>query len=338
MTLRQAHDVAELELRWANLYAESAMLQYDITCSDVKTAVLTESASAEDAEYIMEGAIGDLASGIVESIKKIFEAIGKFLGEIGTKISTLFKKDSVKKQMDAIKDVQNDPEVKKATIEIDDIKDRNAKIDKYDATVARCRKKLLAGKPLTDADREALESSKKDCMSPAKKITIGVSAAALLTGAAITAVNTKKLSDQYSKLEKDYTDATYRYNNNLRSVMGKAGENMDAKAFAFSVRELAQAEAYVAKMRAQAELNNGNIFHKACAFIARIVSGYNGKGIRGIKNTIHGAGTRGPSGADAEYIRDLEDKINRGRDAYNSRRTNGTDDDKYYPAFPSLPG
>ena len=51
MTLLQRKRAADIEIEWATLYAESALFQYDVTRTEIKNMVLTE--SCEDADILM---------------------------------------------------------------------------------------------------------------------------------------------------------------------------------------------------------------------------------------------------------------------------------------------
>lgn len=275
MTLRQASCVADLELRWANLYAESVMLQYDITCSDVKTAFLTESASAEDVNYIMEGAIGDLVSGIGEAIKKIFEAVVKFVGNIIEKITSLGKSKDAAEKLDRVKAIKNDPRAQSVKIEVEDTKERAANLEAYRNAIASAKAKIKNGQTLSAEDAQSLQARQDKCKSVAKKVTVSAVSVALAAGAVFTGIKAspivKDYRNKYKDIETEYVKSYAKNDRRSDKFCADTSSPEYIKEYKREAIKLAYHEALYKRLEAEEELKKTSLFNRACAALARFI-------------------------------------------------------------------
>ena len=139
MTLLQRKRSADIEIKWATLYAESALFQYDVTRTEIKNMVLTE--SCEDADILMESAWSTVKDKLIEAIKKIFEGADKIISYVADKIQELFKSKDLEKKKKVLDEVKKIPEAKNVKVEIGLVKGKHT----YD------KKETLK---LKDAERE----------------------------------------------------------------------------------------------------------------------------------------------------------------------------------------
>lgn len=205
MTLTQESRAVDLQIRWAELALESAQLQYDITASELSSGVLTES---EQQDFFMEAeeAAKKSKNVVIRAIQKVIE----FIKNIAAKIAAAFSEKKVKADVKAIEEVQNDPEVKNAKVEVPDWKDAENNVREYEKAVDDAEKKLKAGK-ITQEDLDKIKDAKEKCNTK-KKIVVGAAATAIALGGTVLAY--KKRTDYYIKnLEKQFADANENYLN-----------------------------------------------------------------------------------------------------------------------------
>lgn len=198
MTLLNESRAVDLQIRWAELAVESAQLQYDIAVSESSDGVLTESEN----EYLFmeaEQAAKKSKNIILRAIEKVID----FIKSVASKIAAAFSEKKVKSDLDEIKKIQNDPNVKSAKAEVVDWKDAEKNVNEYEKAIADAEKKAKAGK-LTQADIDKMNDAKDKCKNT-KKIVIGAAAGAVALGGLV--LGYKKRTDSYAKdLEKQRED------------------------------------------------------------------------------------------------------------------------------------
>lgn len=214
MTLTQESRAVDLQIRWAELALESAQLQYDITASELSSGVLTES---EKQDFFMEAeeAAKKSKSIVIRAIQKVIE----FIKSIAAKIAAAFSEKKVKADVKAIEEVQNDPEVKNAKVEVPDWKDAEKNVEEYEKAIDDAEKKAKSGK-ITQEDLDKIKDAKEKC-SIKKKVVVGAAATALALGGTICARNKlldmtvdklNKSRDEYMKELEDTSDWGVRQN------------------------------------------------------------------------------------------------------------------------------
>ena len=198
MTLLNESRAVDLQIRWAELALESAQLQYDIAVSESSDGVLTES---ENEALFMEAEAAAQKSKniIIRAIEKVID----FIKSVASKIAAAFSEKKVKSDLEEIKKIQNDPNVKAAKVEVPDWKDAEKNIDGYEKAIADAEKKAKAGK-LTQADIDKMNDAKEKCKTR-KKIVIGAAAGAVALGGAVLTYN-KRLENLRNKSKNRISD------------------------------------------------------------------------------------------------------------------------------------
>ena len=205
MTLLNESRAVDLQIRWAELAVESAQLQYDIAVSESSDGVLTESEN----EYLFmeaEQAAQKSKNIIIRAIEKVID----FIKSVASKIAAAFSEKKVKSDLDEIKKIQNDPNVKSAEVEVPDWKDAEKNVKEYEKAIANAEKKAKAGN-LTQADLDKMNDAKEKCKNT-KKVVIGAAAGAVALGGLV--LGYKKRTDDYQKNLKQHEDE-------LEAEMGK---------------------------------------------------------------------------------------------------------------------
>ena len=190
MTLLNESRAVDLQIRWAELALESAQLQYDIAVSESSDGVLTESEN----EYLFmeaEQAAKKSKNIILRAIEKVID----FIKSVASKIAAAFSEKKVKSDLDEIKKIQNDPNVKSAEVEVPDWKDAEKNVKEYEKAIANAEKKAKAG-TLTQADLDKMNDAKEKCKNT-KKVVIGAAAGAVALGGLV--LGYKKRTDAYQK-------------------------------------------------------------------------------------------------------------------------------------------
>lgn len=175
MTLLNESRAVDLQIRWAELALESAQLQYDIAVSETSDGVLTESEN----EYLFmeaEQAAQKSKNIILRAIEKVIE----FIKSVVSKIAEAFSEKKVNKDLEEVKKIQNDPNVKSAKAEVPDWKEAQKNADDYEKAISKFEKKAKSGK-VTQADVDELNAAKEKC-NTTKKVVIGAAAGAVTLG------------------------------------------------------------------------------------------------------------------------------------------------------------
>lgn len=197
MTLLNESRAVDLQIRWAELALESAQLQYDIAVSESSDGVLTES---ENKYLFMEAEAAAQKSKniIIRAIEKVID----FIKSVASKIAAAFSEKKVKSDLDEIKKIQNDPNVKSAKAEVPDWKDAEKNVKEYEKAIANAEKKAKAGN-LTQADLDKMNDAKEKCKNT-KKVVIGAAAGAVALAGLV--LGYKKRTDDYQKNLNQYED------------------------------------------------------------------------------------------------------------------------------------
>ena len=205
MTLLNQSRAVDISLKNAELMIETTQLYYDIALDKLNSRVLTESGS-HSIFMEAEAAAKKSKNALLRAIQKVID----FIKSAIAKISKAFSDMKMKKDVEAIKKIQNDPEVKKVKVEIPDFKSHDKDIKEYEDAIKEAEKKAKSGK-LTQADIDKMNSAKEKCSGKKKVIIVGAAAGALtLGGLVIASTNTlnkmkSKLSDIESKYDSEVT-------------------------------------------------------------------------------------------------------------------------------------
>lgn len=228
MTLLNESRAVDLQIRWAELAVESAQLQYDIAVSESSDGVLTESEN----EYLFmeaEQAAKKSKNIILRAIEKVID----FIKSVASKIAAAFSEKKVKSDLEEIKKIQNDPNVKAAKVEVPDWKDAEKNVANYEKAIANAEKKAKAGK-LTQADIDGLNDAKEKC-GTSKKVVIGAVAGALALGGLVIGTKArsdklvaevKAVEDDAKKQAKDGIDPNLEKYRNRMEKLGKSSDTL----------------------------------------------------------------------------------------------------------------
>ena len=136
MTLLNQSRAADISLKSAELMIETAQLYYDTALDKLNSGVLTESES-QSIFMEAEAAAKKSKNALVRAIEKVID----FIKSAIDKISKAFSDMRMKKDIEAIKKIQNDPDVKKVKVEIPDFKSHDKNIKEYEKAIADAEKK-----------------------------------------------------------------------------------------------------------------------------------------------------------------------------------------------------
>ena len=265
MTLLQRKRSADIEIKWATLYAESALFQYDVTRDEIKNTVLTE--SCEDVYTLMESAWSTVKDKLIEAIKKIFEGAYKIISYIADKIQELFKSKDLEKKKKVLDEVKKIPEAKNVKVEIDDRDESNRNIKSFGDKVQRLKSKVFAKKKLTESELKDLDDAEKRAKAPVKKITVGALATAGTILASLATIKTAKMTKDLKQIGDDYINAMAEQNEEEQKIQdGTSSKNEDAI-------KLARAEAKLHELQAIASTRDASILSKLFYPLASLLSG-----------------------------------------------------------------
>ena len=210
MTLLNESRAADISLKNAELMIETAQLYYDTAMDKLNSGVLTESES-QSIFMEAEAAAKKSKNALIRAIEKVID----FIKSAIAKISKAFSDMKMKKDIEAIKKIQNDPEVKKVKVEIPDFKEHDKNIKEYEDTIKEAEKKAKSGK-LTQSDIDKMNSAKEKCSGKKKVIIAGAAASAIALGGLVVAskrtLNEMKneLHDIQSKADDDLNNSKIR--------------------------------------------------------------------------------------------------------------------------------
>lgn len=254
MTLRQMTDMYDLQVKWCDLYVESALFEFEQTCSE---NVYMENAECSNVLMEAEEKAGNKIS---TAIKTMFSKLKEYLSGVVNKIKNAGIKDKMEKMKSS-----NSSE----TIEVDDPKEVSARLSAYKNETIKCREKVTKGQKLTDDDKEAVENAKKRCNSPVKK---KVKMAAAVLGASIGGgLLTYGLADLNSKMDRvsrEYDAKIRKVDNTGASAVATSGQlGNDVKEQTNDYYYAARAEAEYLRMEAIQNVKNANLFNKIFGFL-----------------------------------------------------------------------
>lgn len=210
MTLLNQSRAVDISLKNAELMIETTQLYYDIALDKLNSGVLTESES-QSIFMEAEAAAKKSKNALVRAIEKVID----FIKSAIAKISKAFSDMKMKKDIEAIKKIQNDPEVKKVKVEIPDFKEHDKNIKEYEDTIKEAERKSKSGK-LTQSDIDKMNSAKRKCSDKKKIIIAGAAASAIAIGGLVIA-SKRTLNEMENELHdiqsKARADADTAYDN-----------------------------------------------------------------------------------------------------------------------------
>lgn len=210
MTLLNQSRTVDISLKNAELMIETTQLYYDIALDKLNSGVLTESES-QSIFMEAEAATKKSKNALVRAIEKVID----FIKSAIAKISKAFSDMKMKKDIEAIKKIQNDPEVKKVKVEIPDFKEHDKNIKEYEDTIKEAERKSKSGK-LTQSDIDKMNSAKRKCSDKKKIIIAGAAASAIAIGGLVIA-SKRTLNEMENELHdiqsKARADADTAYDN-----------------------------------------------------------------------------------------------------------------------------
>lgn len=210
MTLLNQSRTVDISLKNAELMIETTQLYYDIALDKLNSGVLTESES-QSIFMEAEAATKKSKNALVRAIEKVID----FIKSAIAKISKAFSDMKMKKDIEAIKKIQNDPEVKKVKVEIPDFKEHDKNIKEYEDTIKDAERKSKSGK-LTQSDIDKMNSAKRKCSDKKKIIIAGAAASAIAIGGLVIA-SKRTLNEMENELHdiqsKARADADTAYDN-----------------------------------------------------------------------------------------------------------------------------
>lgn len=271
MTLRQMTDIYDLQVKWCDLYVESAL--FDLNRIYDENAYME---NAHDLDIFTEAA-EKAGNKVFTAIKTLFSKLGDYIGGVINKIKTA----GIKNKMEKMKMCNNNE-----TIEVEDPGETKKNLSEYRDATKKCREKAMRGEKLTDADKERVESAKKKCKSPVKKI---IKIAAVVIGLQIGVSLTHDLVNLHS----DMKDTIKKYDDKIAAV-DRAKKDAEKNAIFDDTNSnlkerhndfyyAAKAESEYLKEEAIQKVKNANLFNKIFGFLFS-PKGVNDKSIEDARN------------------------------------------------------
>lgn len=254
-------------MKWAELYAESAILQYEIDSERLKTTTVMEYTQYS---VMTESAIGKLKDKLIEAIKKIFESAKKLIQTIHDKIQSLIKNKDIEKKQDMVDQLKGIPGTSNLTVEIEDRDERDKNIKSLDQKVSHIKSKFFSKKSISEAEMNDLGDAEKKASSPAKKITVGVLATAGAIIASLTAAKTIGLSKSLKNIEDDYLDKITKQSEKEQELSESNSVDTSEEQ---NMIKIARAEAKLKELEAIRDAKDAGMLSKILYPLASILSG-----------------------------------------------------------------
>lgn len=300
MTLEQVHCATDIEMKWADLTIESAILNYDIITSNLTSDHIYESA---EYDIIMENAVSDLCKNVLDAIAKVFESIGKMITACMDKISSFLSDSKTDRNIKFINSIKDDKTAKSCKIEIEDVNSKKEDMMQYKKKIEKYRNKFKKGEALTDDEKAELDNANEKCKKKAAIVTVSAVSAATLAISTLLAAKTSAKLKEYNRDKSEYESAmkkvrdrkeeidSYKVETNKKKSKEKAkpsipGANFDGKYGPVTVtnnmnvhyKEILQTcnfllkhESECSHIENQFNLRQGNILNRAASAIARFI-------------------------------------------------------------------
>ena len=287
MTLLNESRAADISLKNAELMIETAQLYYDTAMDKLNSGVLTESES-QSIFMEAEAAAKKSKNALIRAIEKVID----FIKSAIAKISKAFSDRKVKKDIEAIKKIQNDPDVKNLKVEIPDYKEHDKNIKDYEKSIKDAKKKANTGK-LTQADIDKMDAAKKKCIAKKKMIAIGAAAGAVAIGGLVIASREtlSSIEMELRNLQTDADESGWRAENLKKArqrsaddkyVNGKDDHNFDTISYhqrdieydrATKAYAVKKNEIELDKLKAEREILYGSTWRKCITTLKRFLDG-----------------------------------------------------------------
>ena len=184
-------------------FAEAAQQEFIVNHKEAELKVISESGTLDDLLYLEEaneqGAIEKLTNSAKKLLKEFLEWIDKLIESMKDFFNKKETKDAMKAAEEAVKE---NPELKKKTIEVEDIDQINKICDEYQDKIDKRISLIRTGKA-SDNEKEIAREMKESFgseMSKAGKIgtAVGVGAALVTAGLVIARMekNRKRVADE----------------------------------------------------------------------------------------------------------------------------------------------